>query len=582
MPGLDREMDRIIADLRAGRSLAACGETLRRLGGRAVPRLLALLDSSDARDRTVAHYGLQFCWSPAAEAAMAARLGDRDPQRRLMAAIVLERQRGRQGLADHCEALIDDPDPCVAAFALEQIEALRPDPRRLARFLPDPQRMVGAAKYLPRYYSPALTAATRALLDHPDPAVVRAAAVALIQQWDRDPQTRRRMLEALDHGCGEYRELAAEYLIWHGEAGDSRALEVALAGEGDPHVRAALTEALGTIRRRMAGPGTPPVVAGGAYGEAAALLARGDWAGARSSFMAAEDLEPPWQCRREPPPEALVRSRAARLALQSALLCIPWQGGLGVDSDSSPAPAVARRWVTPVRDFPVDAPGFGLATEAHDQVFARLVHVGQDMAWERDHGTVVAVADGQVRLAGYEASWGHLVVVEHRCGAEAPPAGGPALEAWKAAIAPETLQAGAADRVCSVYAHLGPLLAVRAGDRVQCGQRIGVIGRSFSLENGGYVAHLHFAVHLGPFTQLRRCGAAVDVMVNGRPHLGRVLSAGREVTEVEIDTGAGPQRRSRNSGWLCGYISRAFWETGAHGWLDPVAFLGGRRGDAGT
>jgi hypothetical protein len=53
--------------------------------------------------------------------------------------------------------------------------------------------------------------------------------------------------------------------------------------------------------------------------------------------------------------------------------------------------------------------------------------------------------------------------------------------------------------VNGVMMHAGDAVFVRAGDRVTAGQLVSTIGLSFSLQNGGRFAHLHYALYPGPF-----------------------------------------------------------------------------------
>ena len=148
-------------------------------------------------------------------------------------------------------------------------------------------------------------------------------------------------------------------------------------------------------------------------------------------------------------------------------------------------------------------------------VFGGSYHVGDDVAWHRPRATVVAAGDGVVRLAAAgQYSWGSLVLIEHGR------AGGMLF--------------------CSLYAHLGPLLCVREGDVLRTGHKLGVIGQDYTWSNGGYLSHLHFAVHTGSY----RSG----------PGAG------------------GP------TGWLTGYLSPERFKSGRHGWVDPQAFIRKRSG----
>lgn len=136
------------------------------------------------------------------------------------------------------------------------------------------------------------------------------------------------------------------------------------------------------------------------------------------------------------------------------------------------AAATTGAVVDPVAGFVSDRPGcFGLRIA--EGPYGGRVHVGHDTAWYQAGAPVRAVLDGIVRTASPALpSWGGLVVVEHQ---------------------------GPDGAVCSLYGHLGLLLAVRPGCRVSAGQLLGTLGRTMSPENGGYVAHLHFGLHRGDF-----------------------------------------------------------------------------------
>jgi len=145
--------------------------------------------------------------------------------------------------------------------------------------------------------------------------------------------------------------------------------------------------------------------------------------------------------------------------------------------------------------------GYGLPVV--DKVDGKnLLHLGCDVGFERPREPVYAVAGGVVRissgasptrpaennqppgkkpaktravaarsLAGRVANgWGNLIVIEHRL-----PDG---------------------SYLTSVYGHLASRRLVSVGDVVTAGQVIGTVGRP-GVENGGYKAHLHFAVREG-------------------------------------------------------------------------------------
>jgi murein DD-endopeptidase MepM/ murein hydrolase activator NlpD len=185
--------------------------------------------------------------------------------------------------------------------------------------------------------------------------------------------------------------------------------------------------------------------------------------------------------------------------------------------------------MAPVRDYFTPRPqSYGGRTGSAGP-FRESVHCGDDVAWYRDDGTVVSVADGIVRVVSHAYSWGFIVVVEHRL---------PKKE-------------GA---YCSLYGHLAPSVTVAAGQVVRKGQRIGAVGRSHTWENGGYPAHLHFGIHRGPYAQR-----------NPMDDMGA------------FGTGDGATvQRKLDASWITGYVPPARWDAGWHGWVDPKPFIKAR------
>jgi murein DD-endopeptidase MepM/ murein hydrolase activator NlpD len=137
-----------------------------------------------------------------------------------------------------------------------------------------------------------------------------------------------------------------------------------------------------------------------------------------------------------------------------------------------------KRLVVPVEPYAVS----DRAWRFNDQVQRRFGlparHLGDDIVAEP--GTPVrAIGDGEVVLArtlkGSEEkrSWGGLIILGHRHGA-AP--------------------------FYSVYGHLTRLAAVRMGNAVVAGQRLGEVAVGPTPENGWWkIPHLHFAIYTGPW-----------------------------------------------------------------------------------
>lgn len=590
MQQIDAAVDSAVAGLVRREAVDEHTAALRSLGGAAVPRLLAYLQHPDERHRRVAFYGLQYCWSSEAIEPVVRLLADPDPDVRRNAAIVLDRGEGRDYLARRCAALVDHPDPGVAGDALDFCEPLSPDLERMQRLLQREDLLPCSARHLSRYYAPRLREAVRALLEDQPLAVSRAALVALIHQNDRSAPTLRRMTALLSHDSAEARELAAEFLTWHGSAAHVRALEEAHAGETDLHAAAAIVAALAAIRRREArGDAVAEVGEAVLSGHAsvrsryesalAALRAAPGGSSLRAAFEVyarAEPFEPSLRYKGRKAAAEFIATRQARLALQAALFAIPghqpagpWRFRGAFDEPPS------RRQAAPARSCERHDPiGYGFEVDEGSRVFSRLVHVGEDVCWEAEHRTVVAIGCGLVRFVGLVPSWGHVVVIEHEAPVDRPVASPEEVRRVEETLDVPLGGPSGGQLFCSVYAHLGPFICVCPGESVEAGQKLGSIGRAYTWENGGYDAHLHFALHLGPYVQLYRADAPIDVRYRSRRYRGRVVRSEPEWTDVRITRRGKPETVHRSSDWLCGYVSRWYWKKRAHGWLDPGPFLG--------
>ncbi len=102
-----------------------------------------------------------------------------------------------------------------------------------------------------------------------------------------------------------------------------------------------------------------------------------------------------------------------------------------------------------------------------------IVHTGDDCGWFREGNSVYAIANGIVRLIHHSPDWGFIIVIEHKL-----PDG---------------------NFLCSIYGHLSRNIYLRAGQIVRMAEKIGEIGLSYSVDNGGYGAHLHFGISKGPW-----------------------------------------------------------------------------------
>jgi len=567
---IDAIVAAMLVDLHGGHHIELHTKALKGYGGAAVPGLLPALN--DPALRSVSLYALQHCWSQQARSPVAALLADPDPETRHMAAIVLAKNEGIADLARLNEPLLEDRRPEVSGFAYERIEAQTPALERTQKFLQRPQLWDHVCKFLPRYHAPALTPQTRNVLNQGGMYAAFAAIASLIRQNDCSAATRKRMGEVLQDPTPEAREFAAEYLSWHGTAAERPLLRNALESEADIYAAASMRQALAAIERRAAHGDAAlhgSEIAGGKvlhlrYQRAAHLLDGSptleDRRAAFELYRDAEAVEPLFAYDGQPVPQDFVLERESRFALQARLFSIPMQGRLFPRAGGKAetewredfSGAAAASLVPPLRDyFDPERDSYGRIQEESDGTFDGMVHVGEDLGWYRDHQTVVAIADGLVRHVSCQWSWGFMVIIEH----------GDA----------------SGERFCSLYAHLGPFVCVVPGEQVSAGQKIGSIGRSFTWENGGYFAHLHFGIHLGWYWQIYRAGALIDVRFKGRQYLGRVVDSDPRTTRLEIHTPGGMRLVHQPTSWICGYLSKPFWRQKRHGWVDPQKFLRGER-----
>jgi murein DD-endopeptidase MepM/ murein hydrolase activator NlpD len=131
-----------------------------------------------------------------------------------------------------------------------------------------------------------------------------------------------------------------------------------------------------------------------------------------------------------------------------------------------------------------EVPGIHLQPFENPRKNATLVHTGQDVGGCLDGAGLYAIGDGFVRFIATGSDCGTLIVVEHRFAAAAA-----------AKDAPDDRDA----HLTAVYMHAGGTVFVEAGESVSTGQLLGTVGLSFSIENGGQFAHLHFGLYRGPF-----------------------------------------------------------------------------------
>ncbi len=517
------EVDSAVADLAARRNMAVAGRKLEALKRAAVPRLVHHLSSAKRRARMVALCSLFYCWSDVARKPLEGLLKDPDPEVRELAIGALARRLGPAELARVIGPLVEDKSFRVGLAAVSALEPRTSDLERIKKCLARPRLHGTLALYLPRYQSPELSPATLKLLDSPQAKVRRAAAAALVYQGARSEEVKKRFAALLAHRDPATRELAAEHFTWHGVGEDVRALKKAAAAEKDLWVLAALRAAVEAIDRRKGKAPAPP--------------------------RKREAFEPVWRYEGGTAPAKFKIEREERLDVQARRLAIPLDNMMSDFEEESKAPP-ARTLMAPLRDyFNLARASYGRHVSKADKVFGNSVHVGDDVARYRDGLTVVSIGNGVVRRAGCTHSWGYMVIIEHR--------------------APD------GSKFCSLYAHLGPFVHVIPGDVVKKGQKIGTVGRSYTWENGGYGAHLHFGLHQGEFLKKYPVGSEVACTLGGKAVKGKVIKCGSLVAKIEAEVGGRKIRFGlrRRPLWIGGYIRPESFKAGRHGWVDPQNFI---------
>jgi|GEM_PF-1825077 len=574
----DRQMadavDRMLKDVRRGRKHREHAGKLRELGAAAVPRLLHHLAGADRADRGNALWGLCYAWSPAAREPVVACLRDDHVAIRKSALAALTSHESLADLTDVFATIINDPDPQIAILGFETAERNGPDVERIARFLPKRKCWSMLGRYLARYQASALIPGVREILDKGKAEERHAAIVALIHLNANGKATRSRMMRLLRRSSSKMRERIGEYLAWHGTAAELEALEERIGKEKDFHAKASLAAAATAIKARAAwmpaggdegngaednaggsgreGDGRDSAVLHDLYNSARALLepepTAATWTQAFAIYRTAESFEPRYRYDGTRPPEGFLDRSESRLELQRALFAIPGPilSGETAFNDRVDLPP-AGKLRPPIRDFfEKERKSFGKQTSTGTGVFANSVHVGDDVGWLQEHLTVTAIGAGIVRRAEYSFTWGGLVIIEHQ-GRDGQP-------------------------FCSLYAHLSPFKHVKPGERVAGGQKIGSIGRSYTLENGGYAAHLHFAIYAGPFIARHEPGDVVTIHMIGAPTRVTVVEVRAAKTLYRLDSGSLILIADQPT-WITGYIAPDLWKAGDHRWVDPQEFL---------
>ncbi len=181
----------------------------------------------------------------------------------------------------------------------------------------------------------------------------------------------------------------------------------------------------------------------------------------------------------------------------------------------------------------------------------KIKHTGDDCGWFREGSSVYAVGNGIIRLIHHSPDWGFLIVIEHK------------------------LKSG--DYVCSVYGHLSHLIYKHAGDVVLKGEKIGEIGLSYSVDNGGYGAHLHFGISKGRWLKTKYDYAKnLSMSIAGKPQKVKSYKFVKKGIELIFENGTKMTLMENTKDfnqyffWLKGY---QFSKDIDRYWLNPRKFL---------
>ncbi len=152
------------------------------------------------------------------------------------------------------------------------------------------------------------------------------------------------------------------------------------------------------------------------------------------------------------------------------------QGG----GSAAKLPAAAR-WVRPLLGYGDEVvTGTSLQPFANLRQNGKVYHTGHDVGASLDGAGYYAPASGVVKMVHTGSDMGTMLVVQHHVGGKAV--------------------------VNGVYMHGGDTVFVKAGQVVTCGQLLGTMGMSYSIENGGHYAHLHYGMYPGPFSVTHNYG----------------------------------------------------------------------------
>lgn len=157
---------------------------------------------------------------------------------------------------------------------------------------------------------------------------------------------------------------------------------------------------------------------------------------------------------------------------------------------------VSDRLVFPIEPYELTPGVYRFGTRVRSRWILWARHLGDDIVAEPG-AQVCSIGEGEivwaeVRVGSPEKrNWGGLVIIEHKK-SQIPMTNAQSNPKPQIPI-PETFYA--------LYGHITSM-AVKVGEKVQGGQKVGEVAAGETPENGWWkIPHLHFAIYVGPWTK---------------------------------------------------------------------------------
>ena len=199
---------------------------LRQIGMAAVPRLLTHLQGRNLDERRAAMAALQMAWGAEAKPTIKGLLNDSDPYiTRLALRLVMRHFEADERLPLLAPFANVNLPPDEAGPAIAALLGNEPNAQRMQEAVGKPAFWPHVHHLLPRYHGEAFRESTRRMLVEGDIDAQRSALVASIYQMNHSYGIRKLAIERLAHANADLREIAAEYLRWHGAEQDVAALQ---------------------------------------------------------------------------------------------------------------------------------------------------------------------------------------------------------------------------------------------------------------------------------------------------------------------------------------------------------------------